>query len=146
MDRPIVIDANFSLGLILHLPYSDAAHQWLQRFREEQAELVVPTLWEYECLSGLRSAVFHKYIEAELADQAVQVMLGIEPRRVAPTPALHRSALSWAQRLGQSKAYDAQYVALAESLGAKFWSADQRLISAMREQGADWAHWIGEGE
>jgi len=97
-------------------------------------------------LSGLRSAVFHKYIEAELADQAVQVILGIEPRRVVPSPELHRLALNWAQRLGQSKAYDAQYAALAESLGAEFWSADQRLVSAMREQGVDWAHWIGEGE
>ena len=32
---------------------------------------------------------------------------------IAPTPKLHRLALRLAERVGQSKAYDAQYLALA---------------------------------
>jgi hypothetical protein len=47
-------------------------------------------------------------------------------------------------RLGQSKAYDAFYLALAERLKAEFWTADQRLANGARQLGANWAHWIGE--
>jgi len=54
------------------------------------------------------------------------------------------AALRWAERLGQSKAYDAQYVALAEQMGAELWSADQRLVNALQAQEVSWAHWIGE--
>jgi len=24
------------------------------------------------------------------------------------------------------------------------WSADERLVNALKAQGADWAHWVGE--
>lgn len=144
MARPVVIDANIGLGLVLYLPYSKDAILLMRLLRGDQAELVVPILWEYECISGLRSAVFHKLVDIATADQAIQVLLSVEPRRINPTPEIHRSALRWVERLGQSKAYDSQYVALAENLGAEFWSADQRLVSALRELGADWAHWVGE--
>ena len=53
-------------------------------------------------------------------------------------------ALRWADRLGQSKAYDGQYAALAESLEAELWSADERLVHCLKAQGVSWAHWIGE--
>lgn len=117
----------------------------MKRFQENQQDLVVPVLWEYECVSGLRAAVHHHHIQPEAADLALQVLLAIEPRRIDPTPELHRSAMRWADRLGQNKVYDAQYVALAESLGAEFWSADERLVNTLKTQGADWAHWVGEG-
>ena len=39
---------------------------------------------------------------------------------------LDRLAMDWAERLNQTVAYDTQYLALAEQLGAEFWSADRR--------------------
>jgi len=68
--------------------------------------------------------------------------MGIE--FIVPDIEVLQSSLTWAERLGQSKAYDAQYAALAERLGAELWSADQRLVHALKEQGVTWAHWIGE--
>lgn len=38
------------------------------------------------------------------------------------------SALDLAERLSLSATYDAHYLALAEWLGAEFWTADQRLV------------------
>jgi len=55
-----------------------------------------------------------------------------------------QAVLEWAGRLNQSRAYDAFYMALAEELGAEFWTADQRLARAAQQAGVTWTHWIGE--
>ncbi|MFN3741214.1 MAG: type II toxin-antitoxin system VapC family toxin [Anaerolineales bacterium] len=144
MARRVVMDANLTLALFLRLPYSEQAHRWMQRRREHEDDLYVPILWEYECMSGLQRAVVAGLIGLEEAMNLAADLLALEPQRVAPTLSLHREALRWAERLGQGGAYDAQYVAVATQLNAEFWSADRRLISALREQGAGWAHWIGE--
>jgi hypothetical protein len=39
-------------------------------------------------------------------------------------------------RLGQSKAYDGFYLALAEQSNAEFWTADQCLVNSARQLGA----------
>lgn len=55
---------------------------------------------------------------------------------------MHRAALLWAERIGQSKVFDAQYLALAESLSAKFRTADQRLFHSLQALGVNWVHAI----
>lgn len=49
-----------------------------------------------------------------------------------------------AERLGQSKAYGAQYLALASRENAPLWAADLRLVRAAQAAGLGWVHWIGE--
>lgn len=53
-------------------------------------------------------------------------------------------ALSWAGRLGQSRAYDSYYLALAERLGTELWTGDQRLVNAARQLGLSWVHGLNE--
>jgi len=55
---------------------------------------------------------------------------------------MSRAALTWAARLGQSKAYDGFYLALAERLGADLWTADERLLNRMRQLGVAWVRWL----
>lgn len=45
---------------------------------------------------------------------------------------MSRAVLTWAARLGQSKAYEGFYLALAERLGADLWTADERLFNRVR--------------
>ncbi len=142
MAQRYVIDANATLGLFLRLPYSKQVDRWMQEWRKEEANLVVPILWEYECLTALRRAVTLKLITLDEAEQMVEDLLALDIQRVAPTLELHLSALFWAERIGQSKVYDAQYLALAENLSAEFWTADQRLFHTLREMGVDWVHSI----
>ncbi len=142
MAPRVVIDANATLGLFLRLPYSKNMDQQMQVWQAEEARLVVPTLWEYECLTGLRRAVTLKLLSSKEAESMLEDLIALELLRVAPTPELHRAALHWAERLGQSKVYDAQYLALAESLSAEFWTADQRLFHKLQELGVTWAHVI----
>ncbi|GIV64813.1 type II toxin-antitoxin system VapC family toxin [Bellilinea sp.] len=140
----VVIDANLTLALFLSLPYTEQAYRLMDHLRERQSVLSAPLLWEYECLKGFHRAVRLGVLRPQDAVEYMYDLLALEIERVAPTVEIHQAALRWAERLGQSKAYDAQYVALAEQLKAELWSADQRLIQSLKEQGISWAHWIGE--
>lgn len=144
MAPRVVIDASVGLGLVLHEAYTDAAYRLMGHLAQGQAHLVVPALWDYECLSALRAAVFLQKIPAAAAREALGALWDLAPERIGPRRELHESALLWAERLGQRKAYDAQYVALAEALEAELWSADQRLVNGLKAQGVSWGHWIGE--
>jgi predicted nucleic acid-binding protein len=52
---------------------------------------------------------------------------------------LHQLALVLADRFSLPAAYDAHYLALAEWLGGEFWTADQRLVSAV-QAALPWVH------
>jgi predicted nucleic acid-binding protein len=140
MGQRYVIDANATLGLFLRLPYSEKMDQWMQAWQLEEAHLLVPTLWEYECLTGLRRAVTLKLISLQESKQMVTDLLAMEFQRVPPTLVLHQSALLWAEIIGQSKVYDAQYLALSESLSAEFWTTDLHLFHTLQGLDVYWVH------
>lgn len=57
-----------------------------------------------------------------------------------------RSALRWARRLDQSKAYDGFYVAAAEQTGSPLWTAYRLLANSALTAKVDWVHWVGDYE
>lgn len=139
----IVVDSNIVAALFLAMPYSEAAQQhyisWLQSGRT----LIAPTLFEYEIASILRRYVRAGMLtEKESYIQLDNIFLS-NIQTIAPTRALHHSALKWAARIGQAKAYDAHYLALAAQENAEFWTADKRLVNGVRQLGVDWIHRIG---
>jgi predicted nucleic acid-binding protein len=140
---PIVIDANIALALAVPLPYSGRVQQLVQEWRDEAVRLVVPALWGYEVISGIRKAVTAHLLTTDEADEAIQELWSLDIKEVPGTVERHRRALSWAARLGQMVAYDAQYLVVAEELEAAFWTADRSLSEGTRSLGADWVHWVG---
>lgn len=142
MARRYVVDANATLGLFLRLPYSERSERWMQERRAEEAILVVPTFWEYKCLTGFRRAVSLGLISSQVAEGMVKQLDALGFHTIAPTLELHFAALHWVERIGQSKAYDAQYLALAESLSAEFWTADARLVHVLEKLDVSWIHAI----
>jgi predicted nucleic acid-binding protein len=139
-----VIDANLIAAVVLPLPYSDQATQRIMVWKQASAELLAPVLLEYEIAAILRRAVVAQWLTTELALEALDQILALNVRCLAPTPELHERALRWADRLGHSKAYDAHYMALAEQEGIELWTADRRLANGAQQAGAHWVRWIGE--
>ena len=140
----IVIDADLVAALVLPLPHSEQASRtfatWMQAGRATHA----PLLLEYEVASILRKATVAGLMSEANATEALREILAMEIQCHPPTAALHHSALRWAGRLGQSKAYDGHYLALAEALQAELWTADKRLVHGARQAGAVWVHALGK--
>jgi len=140
----VVVDASVVVNALLSQAYTAQAEQWLDAWKSAGEMLYAPPHWYAEVVSALRFAVFRGKLDPQDAVLLVDVLPEFGVRMIEPTLDLLKASLRWAERLGQSKAYDAQYVALAERLNADLWSADQRLVNALQALGATWAHWIGE--
>lgn len=65
-------------------------------------------------------------MSAETIREALDTALTL-PIHLRATDDMHSDALRLAERYGLRAAYDAHYLALAERLGAEFWTADRRL-------------------
>ena len=66
--------------------------------------------------------------------------LGVEI--VPSSQELCHAAFDWAGKLGHSRVYDGLYLALAERLGAEFWTADKRLARAAEQLGLSWVRLV----
>jgi predicted nucleic acid-binding protein len=141
---PVVLDANLALALILPLPYSQQAAQQFERWKRARVPLQAPSLWTYEVVSGLRKVVFDRVISPEMAQEGLHSLWALNVVQISPDPALARSALLWAERLGRRVAYDAVYLALAERLESEFWTADGALARNLSQMGILWVRSVAE--
>ncbi len=140
----IVVDVNLIASLILPLPYSQQTIARMSDWREQDIKLFAPTLLSYELSTILRRSVFRKSMTTDQAQTALEEMslLGVE--MVAPSNLIQERALHWAELLGQSKAYDAHYLSVAEAVNGNLWTADRRLSNAAAQKHIQWVRWIGE--
>lgn len=134
----IVVDACLVLGLALPLPYSDRATAKVRSLKEGREELYAPALLEYEVCSALRRAISRRMVDADAAQSALALIDELRIRPISAASSLHSRALGWAARLGQTKAYDAQYLALAEEMQCPLLTADERLVRSAHALGAHW--------
>jgi predicted nucleic acid-binding protein len=140
----IVIDANITVALFVNLPYSSQAEHLFRLWRQQDIELFAPALWPAEVISALRKVVTAGQMDSDDARLALASLERFPIQVIIPDAALMDSSLIWAERLDQAVAYDAQYIALAESLAAEFWTADQRLLRSIRRWNVNWTHWVGD--
>ena len=138
-----VVDANLAVALVLPTPCSAEAHGLWERWSVEATDVFAPDLWAYEVTSALRKAVSITGMPCWEAEAHLETLVRLGVQLVPPTFELDRLALRWADRLGQAVAYDAHYLALAETLGCDFWTADRRLADSAGIE-VPWVHWIGK--
>jgi predicted nucleic acid-binding protein len=140
----VVVDANFSLAQVLPLPYSPDVIRRMHVWQVELPRIRVPGLWEYEVVTGLRRACSQGMLSLEQAQVSLDELLGMGLEVTPASARRHRRALEWVELLGQSRAYDAQYLALAEEMGAELWTGDRRLANGAASLSLEWVHWVGE--
>ena len=99
-----------------------------------------PPLLYAEVPSVLRAAVHFGRISVAEGDRAFQDFrdLGIE---ISTRADLHILAWDLARAHNQPRIYDAMYLAAAQAEGCELWTADRRLVNAVR---LPWVRWIGE--
>jgi len=139
----VAIDASLATRMVLPAPSSVDVAQRLAEWQRGRIRVVSSMLWLAEGVSALRKAVFARAITSAESRDALEDLLRLEVETVAIDADQCRSALRWADRLGQSRADDGFDVALAEAWGVPLWTADKRLANAARQAGIAWVHSIG---
>ena len=101
----------------------------------------VPPLFPYEIANALhRKARYAIATQADL-DRAFDVVLRLVSVHRLDLLTVKR-AMAMATELRLPAAYDAQYIALTESLGCELWTADERLWNAVRTR-FPFVRWVG---
>ena len=119
----IVLDASVVLEVLLRTP--DAGRIDTRVF-DRRETLHAPHLLDVEVAHVLRRYVEKGELSAERGRQSLELLAEFPLRRYAHQPLLPRI---WGLRQNLT-AYDAAYVALAESLRAVLLTRDERLASA----------------
>jgi predicted nucleic acid-binding protein len=140
----VVLDAGLAVCRVLD-PRSHplVVRAWEQFARDEMA-LYAPRLWRYEVTSVIHKHVYAGTLTPEEGEQALQTAWDFGVDLISEDDALCLAALRWATRLRQRAAYDAFYLALAERVGAEFWTTDGRLYRNARDLGVSWVRAVGE--
>jgi len=144
MPPNIVIDANVAIRAILPIEGKSEALDRLVSWHRSHSKIFAPELLIAETVSVIRRGIFDRWITEEEGQVAVEDLyrLGVE---IVPSDAgICQAALAWAGRLGQSKAYDGFYLAVAERQGAELWSADEKLANRAKQLNLSWIRWIYE--
>ncbi len=137
----ICVDANL-LVVRLVKPEDEDVQQLWDEWRSTQQRLVAPTVFLFEVTNALYQYLKNGVFRQETVETLLQAALAtdIEFHHDAM---LHERALTLAHRYTLRAAYDAHYLALAERLGAIFWTGDQRLANSVRPH-LPWVHLVGE--
>ena len=144
MSSIIVVDASVTIWTLLPAMAPVDTVSRLVAWRQADAKLHAPSLWLAECASAIRRYVHTGMITPKEGLTAIDDLIALDVD-VAPMKLSHcRTAYAWAERLGQSRAYDGFYLVLAEELDATFFTGDRRLTNGAQQLGLSWVQWIGD--
>ncbi|MGB0744390.1 MAG: type II toxin-antitoxin system VapC family toxin [Opitutales bacterium] len=136
MNR-LVADASFCGAWILEDEASAFAESILQSLEDSVAELVVPSLWQYEMLNLLKMAVRRRRLTQTVANDALKTLQRV-PISELDVPDSH--AMENILKLAfehDLTAYDATYLELAVRLKLPLYSLDTALKSAAESCGLE---------
>jgi predicted nucleic acid-binding protein len=142
-----VIDANIALRALAPKGHETELLR-LEEWRRAGVQIFAPDLWLAETVSALRSLVFQGVLKKDEGSQAIGNLFRLQVQVIPFDQKLYESAFLWAERLGQSKSYDACYLALSERIQkeqggvVEFWTTDERLANRARQIGALWVNFL----
>jgi len=123
----IVLDASLVIEL---LGSGDRTHALRSRLAEVDDSYAVPHLLDVEVTSALRSLVSGRRMEGRRAAELLEDLAALPAVRCEHLPLLERM---WELRHNFT-AYDATYIALAESIDAILCTCDEKMSKGHRAQ------------
>ena len=135
----LCVDANLVIRLVTDPAAEDVQRLW-EQWDAERRQIAAPTLLYYEVTNALYRYQKSGFLGQSAVQQALEAALAL-PLRLYAEADLHWRALELAGRLSLPAAYDAHYLALAEWLGAEFWTGDGRLAHAVQAT-LPWVHLV----
>ncbi|OFV96926.1 MAG: hypothetical protein A3H28_07810 [Acidobacteria bacterium RIFCSPLOWO2_02_FULL_61_28] len=138
----VVVDASLALKWVVEEPYSEEARALLGDWRSHRRRLLAPALFLYEVTNALAKRMQRRQLTIEQGKERLRFFLESGPL-LQQIGAIHPRALELTERFGLPTAYDAHYLALAESHRCQCWTADERLWNTVQGE-FPWVHWISE--
>lgn len=127
MDR-IVVDSSVVVKLFLDEEYSNNAYALRDSLISKEIRVAVPSILPYEILNALRYS--KDYNEEEL-EQSAESIIGYGFDTFNMNTTFAKNTIRIAKKYDVT-VYDASYVALALMIGAKFYTADEKLIADVK--------------
>lgn len=138
----VCVDASFIVKLLVNEEFTQTARALWRRWSADRTEIVGPPLLSAETTSVLRRLVHFRHIAELTGEAAFQSFLLAERAITEHSPHdLQQRAWVLAKTYNRPRAYDAQYLAVAESLNCALWTADERLKHAVP---VPWVRWVGD--
>ena len=139
VNGSVVVDASLAVKWLVEEDDSDKAHAALESWVAQDITRIAPHLMPFEVANAL-----HRRVLLNVGDSTRMIARLLESRlELHEPPGLHVRALQLASQLKQNAAYDAHYLALAESFGCELWTADERFYRAAGPS-MDNVRWIGD--
>ena len=137
----VCIDASVVLRYVL-MPDDAPIKKIWQAWVSNETNLVAPSLLFYEVTNGLYQQEKNKYLSPETIWKSLEFSLDL-PVTLVNEKNLHLRAREIAIQYNLPATYDAHYLALAEWMDIELWTADMRLVKAVKSFGLRWVKGVG---
>jgi predicted nucleic acid-binding protein len=139
----LVLDSGIFLASVLpDEPLTRQAQAMLLAWTKSETRLIAPRLFRSELVAVVRKAVFQSRITHEQGAEFLNILLET-PVTFFEDDDLLREAYKIAYRFNLPRAYDAQYLALAERFQVDFWTADETLYNSISSR-FSYIRWLGQ--
>ena len=142
MSGYVVVDASVAIKWLVREEHTDKALAILSAWHDEDLIPTAPYLLPFEVANALHRKVIRDQLTVRDTARMISQLLSSR-LELHQTAELHVRALQLATELQQGAAYDAHYLALAESFGCELWTADERFYRST-DQSLHNVRWIGE--
>ena len=142
MSTFVVVDASLAFKWLVREEHTDKALAILRSWQNQEIRPAAPHLLPFEVSNALHKRVNRGELSVEGAVDLIGNLLTSQVELHQPWN-LHGRALEIASRFSQPAAYDAHYLALAESFGCELWTADEKFHQAVG-QDIEHVRWIGD--
>ena len=138
----VCVDASVILRYVLQ-PENESIQNLWQSWIADEVSLVAPSLLFYEVTNALYQQQRNKALSPEIIWETLELSLDL-PITLVNEKNLHLKARELAMRFNLSATYDAHYLALAEWMEVDLWTADIKLVNALKPFKVKWVKPIVE--